>query len=116
MARSSVPQDAWRSRLTYVTTLMGNGEICPITERIGRRCVRRIEADSTEGRLLLQSGRVTVLTRAGRRFSGTPIFEVYDRLVDEMIQEASDPGTDPRARDSLSRLVDDLQRRRSVYC
>ena len=116
MARPSAPQGSRPSRLTYVTTLLGNGEICPITERIGRRCVRRIEADSTEGRRLLQSGSVTVLTRAGQRFSGMPIVAVYDRVVDELSQEARDPDTDPRARDNLSRLLDDLQRRRSAYC
>ena len=47
---------------------------------------------------------------------GLPIVEVYDRLVDEVSQEARDPETDPRARDNLSRLLDDLHRRRSVYC
>ena len=116
MVRPSAPRDSRPPRTTYVTTLMGNGEICPIIERIGRRCVRRIEAGSTEGRRLLRSGSVTVLTRDGARFAGLPIVEVYDRLVDEVSQEARDPETDPRARDNLSRLLDDLHRRRSVYC
>jgi hypothetical protein len=116
MAGAFHRQDPWPSRLTYDTTLMGNGEICPITGRLGRRCVRWIPADSTEGRRLLRAGRVTILTRAGRRYSGTPIVEVFDRLVDELRREAGDPGTDPRVRDSLTRLLDDLNRRRSVYC
>jgi hypothetical protein len=115
MAGSSTPA-VTKGGLTYVTTLMGNGEICPISERLGRRCVRRIEAGSIEGRRLLRSGRVTVLTRAGHRFAGMPIIDVFDRLVREVRREAADPETDPRARDNLSRVLDDLQRRRSVYC
>jgi hypothetical protein len=116
MAKPSAPRDSRPSPATYVTTLLGNGEICPIIERIGRRCVRRIEAGSTEGRRLLRSGRVTVLTRDGGRFEGTPIIEVYDRLVDEVTRKSGDPDADPRARDNLSRLLDDLHRRRDVYC
>lgn len=116
MVRPTSPQGSRSSPVTYVTTLLGNGEICPIIERIGRRCVRRIEAGSEEGRRLLRSGCVTVLTRDGARFAGQPIAEVYNRLVDEVSQEARDPETDPRTRDNLSRLLDDLQRRRDVYC
>jgi hypothetical protein len=100
---------------TYVTTLLGNGEICPIAELIGRRCVRRIDATSAEGRRLLRSGSVTVLTRDGQRFTRTPIVDVLDRLVDEVSREATDPDTDPRAHASLSRLLTDLHRQRRYY-
>ncbi len=100
---------------TYVTTLLGNGEICPISEMLGRRRLRRIAADSAEGRRLLRSGQVTVRTRQGRRFSGTSIVEVFDELARELRQAASDPGADPRAVEDLERALDALTRRRGDY-
>ncbi|MFQ5670850.1 MAG: hypothetical protein ACE5HD_10100 [Acidobacteriota bacterium] len=99
----------------YVTSVLGNGSICPISEIIGRRRMRLIPPDSPEGKRLLRSGRVTIVVRDGRRFSGVAIVEVFDRLAGEIEQKARDPRTDHRAVESLTRLHDVLLRQRRDF-
>ena len=100
---------------TYFTTVLGNGEICPISEMVGRRRVRAIDPRSREGKKLLRSGQVTIQVRDGRRFSGMPVVEIFDRLVADVHREAIDPATDPRAREELGRLGKTLTVQRTDY-
>ena len=100
---------------SYITTVLGNGQICPISEIIGRRRVRQIDPDSAEGKRLLQTGRVTILAREGQRFSGTPIVKVFDHLASEVSREVKDPDTDPRAVHELTQLLDTIQRQRRAF-
>lgn len=100
---------------TYYTTVLGTGEICPISEMVGKRRVRTIEPRSREGKRLLRSGQVTIQVREGRCFSGTPVIEIFDRLVADVQREAVDPATDPRARKELGRLGETLSIQRADY-
>ena len=100
---------------TYVTSILGDGTICPISEIVGRRRVRRIDAGSVEGKRLLRNGRVTVLARDGRRFVGVPIASVFDDLAGELDAEARDPDTDPHIADDLTHLVEALDRQRRTF-
>lgn len=101
--------------LTYSTTVLGDGEICPISEMLGRRRVRAIDPRSREGRKLLRSGQVTIQVRDGRCFSGMPVIEIFDRLVADVRREEIDPSTDPRAREELGRLGETLSNQRADY-
>ena len=107
-SRAAVP-------LTYFTTVLGDGTICPISAMLGRKRVRAIDARSAEGKKLLRNGQVTIQVSGGRRFSGLPIVEVFDRLVADVEEAADNPDTDPRAVDSLGRLCATLQERRAGY-
>jgi hypothetical protein len=100
---------------TYFTTVLGNGQICPISERVGKRRVRSIAAGSAEGRKLLRAGLVTIQALDGRRYSGMPVVEIYDRMVLEVQEAAGDPALDPRAREDLDRLDETLRGRRADY-
>ncbi len=99
----------------YFTTVLGNGEICPISEMVGRRRVRAIDPRSLEGKKLLRSGQVTIQVRDGRSFSGMPVMEIFDTLVADVHREALDPATDPRARKELGRLGEALSVQRTDY-
>lgn len=107
-SRAAVP-------LTYFTTVLGDGTICPISVMLGRKRVQAMDARSAEGKKLLRSGLVTIQVSGGRRFRGLPIVEVFDRLVADAEEAASNPDTDPRAVDGLGRLCITLQERRSGY-
>ena len=115
MNRAQASLDSSPVETTYFTTVLGNGEICPISERVGKRRVRSIAAGSAEGRKLLRSGIVTIQALDGRRFSGMPVVAIYDRMVDEVREAAGDPGLDPRAREELGRLDETLRTRRAAY-
>ena len=115
MTGSQAPSQPLHLDTTYFPTVLGNGEICPISELIGRRRIRSIAAGSAEGRKLLRSGAVTIQVLDGRRFSGMPVVEIYDRLVHEVREAAVDPALDPRAREDLHRLDQTLRTRRATY-
>lgn len=100
---------------TYFTTVLGNGQICPISECVGKRRVRFIAAGSAEGRKLLRSGVVTIQALDGRRFSGMPVVEIYDRMVQEVQAAAGNSDLNPSAREALHRLDETLRDRRSRY-
>ncbi len=100
---------------TFVAGILGTGAVGPISELVGRRRVRHIDAGSPEGRRLLNSGVVTILARDGRRFTGMPIAEVFDSLAGDLSREAADPHTDPRAIPDLGLLLSELQRQRRSY-
>jgi len=100
---------------TYFTTVLGNGQICPISECVGKRRVRSITAGSAEGRKLLRSGMVTIQVLDGRRYSGMPVVEIFDRMVQEVQEAVGDPELNPRAREVLDRLDETLRDRRASY-
>jgi hypothetical protein len=102
-------------QFTYFTTVLGTGQICPISERIGKRRVRSIAATSAEGRKLLRSGVVTIQFLDGRRFSGMPMVEIYDQMVEELQKATDDPDLNPRARADMDKLDADLKTCRAAY-
>jgi len=44
--------------ITYTAFVCGSGRVLPIVESIGRRVVRQIDAEGSEGRRLLARGQV----------------------------------------------------------
>lgn len=115
MTRTEDPRPGHLPEPTYITTVLGDGSVCPISEILGRRRVRRINAGSVEGKRLLRSGRVTVLARDGRRFEGVPIARVFDDLAGELSAEARDPETDPRIVADLTDLAAAIERQRRAF-
>jgi hypothetical protein len=80
--------------------LTGTGPCGPIEERIGRRRVRFVAADSNEGLRLLGSGRVDFFGPDGESFGRLRIEEACDRLR-ERLEERLGAASDPHDRDAL---------------
>ena len=65
---------------TYSAVIRADGSLLPIEERLGRRLLRTLPADSSEGRQLLRKDCVTLLTSDGRHLPGLTIEDIYERL------------------------------------
>src|SRR2546426_6023171 len=64
----------------HSAAVLGDGRILPIIETLGRRVLREIDPLSSEGRSLLDAGRVTLWYDDGARVETAPIQQVLDRL------------------------------------
>ncbi len=91
---------------TMRVTLAGDGRLGPIEERIGRRLVRLVDPESTEGRALLGAGVVDLIGPEGERFGRIPAYEACRRLRERLERRLENPGGDDDAlREGLSRLA-----------
>ncbi|MFQ5767220.1 MAG: hypothetical protein ACE5ID_04475, partial [Acidobacteriota bacterium] len=112
MAKESDPMSPGPS---YTTTGLGKGHICPISEMLGQRRLRLIDASSAEGRRLLRSGKVMILAAPGVRFTGLPITSVLDRMAEDRQVKSQEPDQDPRAGESLRLVVGLLKQQSRAY-
>src|SRR5262245_66252985 len=64
----------------YSAAILGDGQVLPIIETLGRRMLREIDPMSSEGRSLLDEGKVTLWYDDGARVETAPIQQVLDRL------------------------------------
>lgn len=64
----------------HSAAVLGDGTILPIVEKLGRRVLREIDPLSSEGRSLLDSGRVTLWYDDGASVETAPIQQVLDHL------------------------------------
>ncbi len=97
----------------YRVLLSGTGPCGPIEERIGRRRVRLVEADSVEGRRLLESGKVDFVGPDGESFGPIGLDGACTRLrkrLEARLGTASTPRDRDALRDGLRRV--DLWSRR----
>lgn len=88
-------------------TLCGDGRPGPIEERLGRRLLRLVDPDSTEGRELLDSGRVDLIGPGGERLGKIGLAEACERLRERLEKRLVDPDADaedPSLREGLDRL------------
>ena len=67
----------------FSTAVLGDGRILPIVETIGRRLIREIDPASSEGRALLDSGRVTLWFNDGASVRTAPVHQVLDEILAE---------------------------------
>jgi len=93
-------------------TLLGDGRLGPIEERIGRKLRRVVDPDSREGKRLLRAGEVDLVGPGGERM-GRLQLEALERLRRRLESRLSDPGFAPDAdtiREGLTRLRARAQR------
>lgn len=92
-------------RKTYSAVIRSDGSLLPIEERLGRRLLRTLPADSQEGRQLLRKDCVVLLTADGRHLAGLSIEDVYERLRSEttirLAERPGDPEWRRRCKDAL---------------
>jgi hypothetical protein len=92
-------------RRTYSAVIRSDGSVLPIEERLGRRLLRTLPPDSTEGRQLLRRDCVSLLTADGRSLAGLSTGEVYDRLramtAQRLAENPRDPDWRRRCKDTL---------------
>lgn len=93
---------------TYSAVLLGNGSVLPVEERLGRRLLRTLSADSPEARALLARGHVTLRQADGRVLGSLPLSRALERLAEQarvqLERSAGDPATARRFREALHRL------------
>jgi hypothetical protein len=70
----SIPEKRHRA------AVLGDGKVFPIVETLGRRVLREIDPLSSEGRSLLDAGKVTLWFDDGARAEMAPIQVVLDKL------------------------------------
>lgn len=99
---------------TYRAALLGDGSVLPIEERLGRRILRTIEPESSEGRRLLGAGQV--ILRGETEEWREPIDEVLERLERSCRDEMDGEGLEePEARRQLEITLAALERHRRDY-
>ena len=64
----------------YNAMVLGDGRILPIVESLGKKQLREIDPISSEGRKLLQAGRVRLCYDDGRRVEAIPILDALEHL------------------------------------
>ena len=77
----STPANTRSPQKRYTAAICGDGTILPIAESLGRRHLRDIDPLSSQGRILLLAGRVTLCYEDGNRVEAAPIQEVLDRML-----------------------------------
>ena len=110
-----LPRESLYSK-TYRAALLGDGSVLPIEERLGKRILRTIQPESSEGRGLLRSGRV-VLLRESEEWR-EPIESALERLEDEQRREVIDlveVEEEPEARRQIESTLRALERNRLHY-
>lgn len=91
----------------FRAVLTADGSPGPIEERLGRRLVRVVGADTTEGRRLVRDREVEWIAPGGERLGRVSTAEALDRLRTRLEARLADPDDDvePDAvRDGLLRL------------
>ena len=96
-----------RPRGLLRATVVGDGRLGPIEERIGRRLIRLVDPQSDEGRALLNSAAVDLLGPEGERFGRIVPGELRRRLRERLehrlaLQESGSEGS--ALREALRRL------------
>lgn len=102
------PEDGERARI-YRATLSGDGMPGPIEERIGRKLLRLVPADSTEGRNLLDSARVELIGPDSRSMGKVHLRDAVRKLRERLERRLEDPDLEaerPALREGMSRLID----------
>jgi len=105
------PLDLARERLfqkSYSALIRNDGTVLPIEERLGKRLLRTLAADSREGQGLLKRGFVTLKSPEGESFSGVPMEAILERLSREtsekLARHAEDPEWQRRYRERLQTI------------
>lgn len=97
-------------RMSYRAALTGDGSPGPIEERLGRRLLRLVDAESAEGTCLLDAGRVDLTGPDGERLGRVRPESVYrsllQRLEGRLARER--PGPD---RSGLAEGIDRLKKK-----
>jgi hypothetical protein len=92
-------------RKTYSAVIRSDGSLLPIEEKLGRRLLRTLPADSNEGRRLLRKDCVSLTTAEGRALAGFSIEDVYQKLRTQTAQRLAERPRDPdwrrRCQDTL---------------
>jgi hypothetical protein len=107
------PAPQLRGRGLLRATLLGDGRLGPIEERIGRRLCRVVDPDSREGRRLLDNGEVDLVGPGGEHMGRLHLEEALDRLRARLESRLADPGFAPdevAIRESLARLEERVAR------
>src|SRR6185436_9800753 len=82
-------------RKTYFAVIRSDGSLLPIEEKLGRRLLRTLPADSNEGRQLLRQDCVNLTTAEGRPLAGLSIEDVYQKLRSQTTQRLARRPHDP---------------------
>lgn len=88
-------------------TLCGDGRPGPIEERVGRRLMRLVRAESDEGLRLLESGSVDLIGPDGDPLGRIPLEEAWRRLRERVERKLDEPHDDlsrEALREGLQRL------------
>jgi len=92
---------------TLRATLLGDGRLGPIEERIGRKLRRVVDPESREGQSLLRACEVDLVGPGGERMGRLQLQEAIERLRSRLESRLADPGFAPEAdtiREGLTRL------------
>ncbi|MGH9870139.1 MAG: hypothetical protein ACREAA_18505 [Candidatus Polarisedimenticolia bacterium] len=90
----------------YTAVVLGDGQVLPIEERVGRRLIRAIEPLSREGRSLLVSGQVMLWHDDGARHGLAPIAEVLESQASRALAlRGAHPGVPAAHHDGTLRRI-----------
>jgi hypothetical protein len=102
-----VAEQPLASKRFFRATLLGDGRLGPIEQRIGRRLCRIVDPESSEGEMLLKTGEVDLVGPDGEKIGRVRLAEALSRLQHRLECRLSDASADPEAeilREGLSRI------------
>ncbi|HEX6853372.1 MAG TPA: hypothetical protein VF139_18385 [Candidatus Polarisedimenticolaceae bacterium] len=91
---------------TLRAILTGTGRAGPIEERWGRRLVRLVDPDSSEGRSLLDSGTVTLIGPEGESLGPIALESAWHRLRARLERALEDPACGPDEGRAVREAID----------